>query len=128
MKSKHLLWCLWLLPVMVLAQTNTVPVPTPGPSPNSGLGLILTLIPLLVPMLVAAAKTAISKLPTWTLPILSAVLGAVINWVSGLAGGPTTTLINGALLGAAGTGIREIFDQVKGQIKPENTTPEPPKP
>lgn len=92
------------------------------------MALALTLIPLIVPILVATAKYFVDKLPGWTLPILASCLGALLNYVSGLVGGPSTTLLNGAILGAAGCGLREIVDQVKGKILPEPEPAEPPKP
>ncbi len=87
--------------------------------------LLLTLIPLAVPMLVALAKSGISKLPTWSLPILAAGLGELLNFLLGLAGQPNTTVLNGVLLGAAGVGVREIVDQVKSKVV-TSPTPTPP--
>jgi len=85
-----------------------------GSSPNQGW---LALIPAVVPLLVALGKALTDKLPSWSLPIVAAGLGELLNYVSGLAGGPTTTLANGLILGAAGTGLREIVDQVKNRVK-----------
>ena len=108
--------------VAQVTNTNTVPGSGPATAPDGGMGLLLTLIPLVVPLIVAAAKAGIGKLPTWTLPIIATGFGALLNWILGLAHQPNTTVLNGALLGAAGVGVREVFDQIKGTVK----TQEPP--
>lgn len=114
---RFLIPCLFLAFVfLVQGQTNTNTVPAPVPAAGSSFGLLLTLIPLVVPLVVATAKTLIGKLPTWSLPILATGLGALLNWVLGLAHQPNTTLLNGALLGAAGVGVRELYDQIKGTV------------
>lgn len=112
---------LLLLAASVIAQTNTPPAPVPVPGPN-GQGLLLALIPVIVPVIVAFLKWAIQFLPSWSLPIIASALGEVINYVSGLAGGPTTSVLNGLMLGAAGVGLREVVDQVRSKIKPQSTT------
>ena len=118
-----LLLVLSLIAVMAWGQTNTNSVPIKVPDLKAEANnLLLAVIPLLVPILVAAAKVGIKWLPTWSLPILAAGLGELLNFLSGLAGGPTTSLLGGVLLGAAGTGIREIVDQVKQTQKEEKTT------
>jgi hypothetical protein len=100
--------------VVAWGQTNTNSVPTKVPDIKAEANnLLLALIPLAVPLIVAAAKTGIKFLPTWSLPIIAAGLGELLNLLSGLAGGPTTSVLGGVLLGAAGTGVREIVDQVK---------------
>lgn len=112
-----------LLCATALAQTNTNTVPVPDvPGAGSGSQLLLALIPLVVPMLVAVAKTLIQALPKWSLPIIAAGLGELLNYLSGLMGGPSTTLLNGVILGAAGTGLREILDQLN-QKRTELTKP-----
>lgn len=124
---KNTNWLLFLLltvPFAVLAQTtNTPPVTPPVPVPGSGMGLLLTLIPLAVPLLVAAAKAGIGKLPTWTLPVLATGLGAGLNAILSLSGQAHTTVLGGALLGAAGVGIREVYDQIKGTVQTQAPPP-----
>ena len=97
------------------AQTNSVPS-VPGVK-GEATSLLLAVIPLLVPLIVALAKSVIKFLPSWSLPILAAALGELLNFISGLLGGPSTTLIGGVVLGAAGTGLREIVDQLKNRGK-----------
>lgn len=116
--TKYIVVMLGLLSLTVLAQTNSVPVPNvPGVTGNSS--LLLGLIPLFVPILVELAKRGISVLPSWSLPIIAAALGQLINYVSGILGGPSTTALNGVILGAAGTGLREILDQLNQKRKGE---------
>lgn len=73
----------------------------------------LAIIPLVVPGLVALVKVFLPKLPRVWLPILAASIGlglAILDHFTGSLGGNPTAV---AFLGAAGTGIREIYDQVK---------------
>ena len=75
------------------------------------------LIPIVVPLLIAGIKKLAPKMPSWALPILAPVLGALSAGLSGVAD-PTT----GAVLGSAGVGAREIVDQVRkasGTPKPD---------
>jgi len=102
-----------------IAQTNS-PLDLPGSglgSTEGGTGLILVLIPLFVPILVRLIATGISKLPTWTFPILAAGLGAATDFVASLimpsAG---ASPVFAALMGSAGVGLREIKDQVQQRI------------
>ncbi len=120
--KNYLSLTLFMFAGAVLAQTNTVPVP-PGPVSGSGMSLLLTLIPLVVPLIVAAAKAGIGKLPTWTLPILATALGAGLNAILTLSGQEHTTVLNGAFLGAAGVGVREIYDQIKGTVQTQAPPP-----
>lgn len=105
------------------ASTNSLPANLPNIRTEAS-GLLLAVIPLLVPVIVAVAKTVLKWLPTWSLPILAAALGELLNVVSGLAGGPTTTVLGGVILGASGTGLREIVDQVNQarKAKTDSTT------
>lgn len=96
-------------------------------APDSRDAWLVVLIPAVVPLLVAAAKKLIVKLPTWVMPILAAALGEAINWVSGLLGGPSVGAVAGVLLGAAGVGVREVLDQVKTRIT-EGPVTKPPTP
>lgn len=67
---------------------------------------------LLSPLLVSALKRLVTSLPSWSLPILSVLLGAGVAAVSG------GDLANGAVGGAMGIGIREIIDQGFKAAKP----------
>tara|TARA_R110000868_G_scaffold329464_1_gene590306 strand:+ start:108 stop:458 length:351 start_codon:yes stop_codon:yes gene_type:complete len=94
------------------AETSTIITPT------ASTGLILTLIPLLVPLAVACIKFLLPKVPKALLPILAPAIGAGIDAVASYATGHQSNLIAAALLGSAGVGLREIFDQVKQQVMP----------
>ena len=74
--------------------------------------LAALLIPVLVPFLIAGIKALIPKLPTWILPILAPILGALSAAVSGVADPGT-----GAVLGLAGIGVREVADQTRKAAK-----------
>lgn len=65
------------------------------------------LLAIVAPLLVAGVKSLTDKLPSWSLPILSTVLGAVLSAVSG------GDLASGAAAGLAGVGVREALDQAK---------------
>lgn len=116
--TKYIAATFGLMCVTVLAQTNSVPSPSvPGITGDGS--LLLAIIPLVVPILVEIAKRGISVLPSWSLPIIAAALGELINFISGRLGGPSTTALNGVILGAAGTGLREILDQLNQKRKGE---------
>jgi hypothetical protein len=116
MKTKigFALMLLLLTGLSLLAQEpGTVPAPT-----SANVDLMLKLLPLIVPMLIAIIKMEIPKLPTWCLPILAPLLGAFIDWLTALATGGHPNPIASALLGSAGVGLREVYDQLKQQITP----------
>lgn len=105
-----------MLPVLALAQTNSVPELTvPG---SDGTSLLLIVIPLVVPILVAIGKFMIPKLPTWTLPIIAPALGALVDYLTTLVTGGTSSPVLAATLGSAGVGLRELIDQLKQKINP----------
>ena len=78
------------------------------------LDLFHSLIPVLVPLLIALAKWGVPRVPKVWLPILAPVLGAgvdVLAYVVGLQDAANPVL--GAVLGAVGVALREILDQLK---------------
>lgn len=79
--------------------------------------LLTWLIPLLVPVVIAGIKWVIPSIPTVWLPILAPLLGAAIDLVAYWAGRPGVDPAVGAVLGAAGVGLREIYDQVKQRVR-----------
>ncbi len=124
-KQTALFIFLSLVALVAWSQTNTNVVALPANLPNiktETKDLLLVLIPLLVPIIVAGAKTVLKFLPSWSLPIIAAALGELLNVISGLAGGPTTTVLGGVILGASGTGLREIVDQINQALKGKETT------
>lgn len=78
------------------------------------------------PVIIMVIKTLIPKIPKMWLPIMAPIVGAVIDLAFNLNFG-THTLI-GMVLGAGGTGFREIADQMWKASKPPGpvTTTKPP--
>lgn len=80
--------------------------------------VITMLIPILVPMVVSQVKKL--DMPTWLLPIVSVLLGGateVVNQAIGGAGVSIAPAESGAMLGLAGVGVREVFDQLRKAIR-----------
>lgn len=72
------------------------------------------LIPIAVPLITALLKKAIPALPGKILPVLAPVLGVVCAVGDALATGGVldgATLGAGAVMGSAGVGVREVYDQ-----------------
>jgi hypothetical protein len=104
-----------------VAATNGAPANTPAITEQATVtSLVMGFIPVLVPLLIAGKKKimellSLPKFPAWILPMLAVGLGELLNWIASLSGHGTGPLLAG-LLGAAGIGVREILDQVKGRI------------
>lgn len=114
--SKYAVLFLMLLTGSLLAAEPDAEVaPTAGETWN---GILLLLIGVVAPIMVRASKMLIPQIPSWMLPILGPALVSLANWISAQAGGPHVDPILAALLGAAGTGIREIKDQVQKKASP----------
>lgn len=115
-----------MLSVAAIAQvTNTPPVP----GDNGGSGAInplslAALIPFAVPLVIAVIKGIVPKIPKVALPILAPIAGAGLDIALHLATGVSPGTITGALLGAAGVGIREIVDQIKQRLASDTPVPE----
>ena len=75
--------------------------------------LFPALIPVVTPLLIAGVKKLIPFISKPLLPIIAILLGALIDILSSLATGTSMNPIYGAVLGAAGIGLREVVDQVK---------------
>lgn len=122
--NKSLLFIFGLLACAfsVFSQTNAVTAPVVQAA--GGTVVLLTVIPLLVPILIALSKLAIPKVPSWTLPIVAPALGALIDYIGSFGGSPAHP-IAAALLGSAGVGLREIVDQVKNRNRPTPADPQP---
>ncbi len=76
------------------------------------------LIPVLVPILIAAGKLVVPRIPGWLLPIVAPVLGGVVDAVAAYASGGTANPVVGMALGSAGVGLREIVDQMRRVATP----------
>lgn len=78
------------------------------------------LIPIIVPALVSGLKRLLSELPTWTLPIAAGVMGVILQGIeAALTSGDIHPGV-GVLLGLAGVGIREVYDQQRQRSSPED--------
>lgn len=96
-----------LTATLALAADPAAPAPAatlPRPGP------LMTLIPLIVPLLIAGLKAALPRIPKLYLPILAPILGLLLSLLD--MGTHTGSLLAGAVLGSAGVGLREIIDQV----------------
>jgi hypothetical protein len=92
--------------------TNGVANTTPGTEAATGkVSWVITLIPVVVPLVIAVIKFFLPKLPSAWLPILAPILGAAVDLVCGGTWGSGT--IMAAIAGSAGVGLREIVDQMK---------------
>jgi hypothetical protein len=93
--------------------------------------LIQLLTPVIVPAVLALEAKVIAKIPSWLKPIIATLIGVSIDVLNHfLTGHPFSPGI-GAILGAAGVGVREIIDQTKQQLSgPSNQSVSsvPPKP
>lgn len=75
-----------------------------------------SLIPVLAPLLVALIKTVIPRVPKPLLPLLATGLGVGLDYLGQAAGLSASNPILGAVLGAAGVGLREALDQTKKSL------------
>ena len=75
--------------------------------------IIVALTPVLVPLLIMLIKRGLAYLPSWTIPVAAIVLGALIDAINGWTTGANLGGPWGAVLGAAGVGVREVLDQVR---------------
>lgn len=127
MKSniRFLVVLVFLTAFNLLAQTNSVPT-LPGASstpPDASLAKLLLAV--IVPLVVAGIKKITPSIPSVSLPVIAIVLGAGADYVGSLVGVWEGSFVVGAVLGAAGVGLREAGDQVKQSVL--GPTPEPPK-
>jgi uncharacterized YccA/Bax inhibitor family protein len=73
----------------------------------------MPLIVIAVPLVVAFLKSMFTKLPAMLIPIIAALLGPVGDFALQLISSYQGIGWTAALLGVAGVGVREIFDQLK---------------
>jgi len=90
------------------------PIKTAGELWNS---LLLVLVAVIAPMITRLSKFLIPKIPSSALPFLSPALIWLINLVSTYAGGPHVSGWLALILGAAGTGLREVKEQIVPSLK-----------
>lgn len=121
--------CLVLVFAAVAVVAQDAPTTPPAESP---LSLLQALIPFAVPIILELVKFGMGKVPAWLLPVVAPLLGAVADIAINLGtNGSLPTwggMYAGALLGAAGVGVREIADQAKQrvQVGPKEVGPQAP--
>ena len=75
------------------------------------------IIPILVPVLVAAFKTKVyPKIPSWATPLLAVITGPIIDFLLAAVTARAADPKFGVLYGLAGIGIREVLDQTRKNI------------
>lgn len=115
------LYRLWMFMIVLLCLLCTAAAyaqaTTPDPAATAAQAITL-LTPVIVPILVWAAKKVISNIPSVLLPIIATALGVAVTQVGAVIAGGHYGLIAGALLGLGGVGLREVLDQVKKTIGP----------
>jgi hypothetical protein len=103
--KKLLIFLLMLVAVPLFAADDQVN----GPSSEKTISLWQTLIPAIVPLIIAGLKYIIPRLPKkltpWLAPILGALIDLLLNWAN-LGDGKGLV---GAFLGTAGIGVRELI-------------------
>lgn len=77
----------------------------------------------LTPVIIAAVKMLIPKIPKAALPIVAPLLGAAADIAGHYAGLWQSNGAVGAVLGMAGVGLREAYDQGKKVITPAKVGP-----
>lgn len=106
-----------VIPFSMLAQAPVVlPVALQGvPTTYLTYG-VMALVTAMVPMLVAVIKVWFPKLEksySHVFPVVAMLLGMVLVWVNNQVTAWHITGVWGIFLGAAGVGLREVYDQTK---------------
>lgn len=111
------------VPVAVFAQEAGAP----SPADDSGSGvnldlvrqLVVVVIPVLTPLIIAGVKKVTGVIPSAALPIIAPILGVVLSAVGNalnIPGLEGAGIVEGAVLGSAGVGVREVVDQGKKKV------------
>lgn len=109
---------LFLATLLVMA-TAVYAQAAPPPNPAASTAQAITLLtPVVVPILVWGAKKLLADIPSVLLPILATVLGVGVTQLGVYMAGGHYGIVEGALLGLGGVGLREVLDQVKKVIGP----------
>jgi hypothetical protein len=75
--------------------------------------IVKAAIPIISPLVVAVVKHFFPGLTGVTLPVLSTGVGAATDVMAGAATGTDGSAVVGGILGLAGVGVREFYDQAK---------------
>lgn len=74
--------------------------------------LLKALIPVVTPLVIAAVRLGLPKVPSKFYPLLAAVVGVALDLLGSVAIGTNATPLVGFALGLAGVGLREAKDQL----------------
>ena|SRR5688572_7238990 len=110
MKNKLIL-VLLLLPLSLMAQEMSDG--TDAPQVEKIITLWQSLIPLVVPLIIFGLRNMIPKLPSKWTPILAPLIGALIDVLLNFADLGDGKGMVGAVLGTAGIGVREVYNQAR---------------
>lgn len=98
-------------------------------APITADSLIQWLTPIIVPLIITYVRKMAPRIPTWMLPAMAPVLGALIDLINSLIVGGNHSMIVGALLGLAGVGVREIKTNLvppkNPAVRAEDMAPKP---
>lgn len=72
---------------------------------------------LAVPPTIAALKGLVPSIPKHWLPVIAPVLASLADGAAQLCGASTLGPVAAALLGSAGVGLREVYDQAKKRME-----------
>lgn len=75
--------------------------------------IIALAVPVLSPLITAAMKWLIPKLPSWSIPMICTGLGTLSAYIAQWSAGVDLSVGVAIGLGLAGIGVREILDQLK---------------
>lgn len=118
LRSLFLVAVLGCLPVLfaftVYGQTNDVPG-TPAVTTPAAVSIFEAFIPFLTPIVIAMVKLLLPRIPKPIIPWIAPLLGAAASWIANLSGFTQGNVLLGAVLGAAGVGVREAVDQLRKQ-------------
>ena len=128
---KLILAILFLSAFVALAQTNipTASVDSSGhPLPIANVvSPLLALVTVAVPLIVAFIKKKVfPNIPSVYLPLIAVAIGLAATYLLSVASLTTVNPVWGALLGAAGVGLREIKDQILPASPTDLPAPKPP--
>lgn len=114
------------LALLALAALVTLPTFAADAAPPAGLAPAATAPPawitLAVPLVIAALKWFIPRLPSVWLPLLAPALGMLCDWL--LSSSHSSPLL-AAVAGSAGVGLREIVDQTRKKVVEIESAPFP---
>jgi hypothetical protein len=101
-----------------LAQGAT-PAATPVvvPPPDSAQALYVSLILAATPLVIALVKWLAPRVPKVALPIAAPFVGMLVTVIANYSTGNSLSPMTAALVGLAGVGVREAYDQLSQRWK-----------